>query len=58
MALDKHKLSATRKLAKYIWSYLFEQECGELTLFTPEEKKKLEDAYQMIGDVCKRNNLK
>jgi hypothetical protein len=50
------KLSATRKLAKYIWKFRFEEECQELTLWTDAEKKQLEDTLQMINDICKRNN--
>lgn len=49
------KAKATLKVYDYLQSYLFEQECGELSKCTSNQLKTLKDALVILGTIIKNN---
>ena len=49
----KTKAKETLKLSNHLRSYLFEQECGELSSCAPAEKKTLKDALLVLDSIVK-----
>ena len=52
---SKTKAKETLKLANHLRSYLFEQECGELSNCTPSQKKTLRDALLVLNSIVSKN---
>ena len=51
----KTKAKETLKLSNHLRSYLFEQECGELSSYTPAEKKILREALVVLNSVVHKS---
>ena len=49
----KTKAKETLKLSNHLRSYLFEQECGELSSCAPAEKKILKDTLLVLDSIVK-----
>lgn len=47
----KTKAKETLKLSNHLRSYLFEQECGELSNCTSAQKKTLRDALLVLNSI-------
>lgn len=47
----KQRLKETLKLSNHLRSYLFEQEYGELSNYTPAQKKTLRDALLVLNSM-------
>lgn len=52
----KTKNKETLKLFNYLRSYLFEQECGELSNCTSAQKKILKDALAVLNSIINKSN--
>lgn len=51
----KTKAKETLKLSNYLRSFLFEQEYGELSNCTSEQKKTLRDALLVLNSVVSKS---
>lgn len=51
----KTKAKETLKLSNHLRSYLFEQECGELSSCAPAEKKILREALVVLNSVVHKS---
>lgn len=49
----KTKAKETLKLSNHLRTFLFEQECGELSNYTPAQKKILRDASRVYREGLK-----
>lgn len=50
----KTKAKETLKLSNHLRSYLFEQECGELSSCTTAQKKLLRDALVVLNSIVSK----
>ena len=51
----KTKAKETLKLSNHLRTFLFEQECGELSNYTPAQKKTLRDALLVLNSVVSKS---
>lgn len=51
----KTKAKETLKLSNHLRTFLFEQECGELSSYTPAQKKILRDALLVLDSVVSKS---
>lgn len=51
----KTKAKETLKLSNHLRSFLFEQEYGELSNYTPAQKKTLRDALLVLNSVVSKS---
>lgn len=53
--VGKTRAKETLKLSNHLRSYLFEQECGELSSCAPAEKKVLREALVVLNSVVSKS---
>lgn len=51
----KTRAKETLKLSNHLRSYLFEQECGELSSCAPAEKKVLREALVILNSIVHKS---